>query len=78
MQKNYADFTVTNEPYQVSCGDKLCWETDYGYTVSGYAVTDRRIVVKVGELVYMFASKEIEELGMTIGGMLDDVVADCV
>ena len=77
MQKNYADFTVTNEPYQVSCGDKLCWETDYGYTVSGYAVTDRRIVVKVGELVYMFASKEIEELGMTIGGMLDDVVADC-
>ena len=77
MQKNYADFTVTNEPYQVSCGDKLCWETDYGYTVSGYAVTDRRIVVKVGELVYMFASKEIGELGMTIGGMLDDVVADC-
>ena len=77
MQKNYADFTVTNEPYQVSCGDKLCWETDYGYTVSGYAVTDRRIVVKVGELVYMFASKEIGELGMTLGDMLDDVVADC-
>ena len=77
MQKNYADFTVTSEPYQAHYGEKLCWETDYSYTVSGLTVTDRRIVVKVGELVYMFASKEIEERDMTVGSMLDDVVADC-
>ena len=75
MQGQYADFTVTSPATRKTIGNKRCWEIDYGYTVSGYAVTDRRIVVKVGELVYMFASKEIGELGMTIGGMLDDVVA---
>ena len=77
MQKDYADFEVTSEPFQAHYGDKLCWETDFSYTVSGYTVTDRRIVFQAGELVYMFASKEVEELDMTIGEMLDDVVADC-
>lgn len=77
MQRNYADFTVTSEAAKATIGDKDCWEIEYGYTVSGFEVRDRRIIIKVGDLVYMFASKEVEEKGMTIGSMLEDVVADC-
>ena len=78
MRKSYADLSVTSEAARVVIGDKNCWEIDYGYTVSGYQVDDRRIVIKAGDWVYMFASKEIAELNRTIGTMLDDVVADCV
>ena len=77
MQKSYADLKVTSEAAEVVVGDKCGWEIDYSYTVSGYTVADRRIVMKVGERVYMFASKEIAELNRTLGTMLDDVVADC-
>lgn len=77
MQKSYADLEVTREAERVTIGDKNGWEIDYGYTISGYAAQDRRIVMKVGELVYMFGSKEIEELDRSVGTMLEDVVADC-
>lgn len=78
MQRSYADLKVTKEAARVTIGDKNGWEIDYGYTVSGYQVADRRIIMKVGDWVYMFASKEIAELKRTLGTMLDDVVADCV
>lgn len=77
MQTQYKDLTITSEAEQKTIGDKLCYEIDYAYTVSGYTVNDRRIVITVDERTYMFASKEIEELGMTVGTMLADVVADC-
>ena len=77
MSRSYPDLVVTQEAVRRDIGDKSGWEIDYGYTVSGYEVADRRIVMMVGERVYMFASKEIAELDRTIGTMLDDVVADC-
>ena len=77
MQRSYADLTVTKEAERTEIGDKAGWEIDFGYTVSGYQVADRRIIMKVGEWVYMFASKEIAELNRTLGTMLEDVVADC-
>ena len=77
MQRSYADLTVTKEAERTVIGDKAGWEIDFGYTVSGYQVADRRIIMKVGEWVYMFASKEIAELNRTLGTMLEDVVADC-
>ena len=77
MQGQYTDLTVTSPATRKTIGNKRCWEIDYGYTVSGYDVRDRRVVITVDGLTYMFASKEIESNGMTIGSMLDDVVADC-
>ena len=78
MQQQYPDLKVTADIARKTFGDKKCFETDYSYQVSGYEVRDRRIALTVGGTTYMFASKEVEELGMTIGTMLDDVVADCV
>ena len=77
MQGQYTDLTVTSPATRKTIGNKRCWEIDYGYTVRGYDVRDRRVVITVDGLTYMFASKEIESNGMTIGSMLNDVVADC-
>ena len=77
MQGQYTDLTVTSPATRRTIGNKRCWEIDYGYTVRGYDVRDRRVVITVDGLTYMFASKEIESNGMTIGSMLNDVVADC-
>ena len=72
------DFRITNPAELKTVGDKLCYEVDYAYTISGYDAVDRRIFITVGDLTYMFASKEVPSRGMTVGSMLEDVVADCV
>ncbi len=77
MRTQYADLKVTADAGRKTIGDKDCFEIDYSYSVSGYEVRDRRIVTVIDGTVYMFASKEVEALGMTIGSMLEDVVADC-
>ena len=77
MQKQYKDLKVTSDMEKKIIGDKTCYEIDYSYTVSGYTVTDRRIATTVNGLTYMFASKEVESLGKTVGTMLEDVIADC-
>ena len=77
MQQQYSDLRVTAAEERKTIGNKRCYEIDYGYTVSGYEVKDRRVIITVGETTYMFASKEIESNGMMVGSMLDDVVADC-
>ena len=77
MQKQYKDLKVTSKAAPKTVGDKDCWEIDYAYKVSGYDIADRRIVTTVGERTYMFASKEVASLGLTIGDMLEQVVADC-
>ena len=77
MRKQYPDLKVTADAVKKTIGDKQCFEIDYSYQVSGYEVQDRRIALTTGGMTYMFASKEIGEIGMTIGSMLDDVVANC-
>lgn len=77
MKEQYADLKVTADAAKKTVGDKECYEIDYAYTVSDYEVRDRRIVIVADGTAYMFGSKEIDSLGRTIGGMLDDVVANC-
>lgn len=77
MQKQYKDLKVTSKAAQKTVGGRECWEVDYAYKVSGYDVADRRIAITVGERTYMFASKEVASIGLTIGDMLEQVVADC-
>ncbi len=78
MRGQYDDLRVAQEPAAVTIGDKSGLELVYSYKVSGYDVKDRRVAIKNGERVYMFASKEVASLGKTVGTMLDDVVAGCV
>ena len=80
MAAQYAaqDFRITSPAALKTVGDKLCYEVDYAYTISGLDAVDRRIFITAGDLTYMFASKEIPSRNMTVGTMLEDVVADCV
>ena len=71
-------FQIASPAELRTVGSKLCYEVDYSYTISGYDAVDRRIFMTVGDLTYMFASKEVPSLGMTLGTMLEDVVAGCV
>ena len=77
MQEQYPDLKIISDVHSVSFGEKNCFEIDYSYQISGYDVCDRRIVLVTDGMAYLFTSKEISELGMTVGSMLDDVVANC-
>ena len=77
MQKQHADLQVTDEARKVIVGDKSGYEIDYAYKVSGYDVKDRRIVMTVDGLTYVFTSKEVPARNMTVGTMLEDVIANC-
>ena len=78
MRQQNPDLEVTADAAGKTFGDKQCFEIDYSYQVSGYEIRDRRIALIAGGTAYLFASKEIAEIGMTIGSMLDDIVANCV
>ena len=77
MQKQYSDLKVASEAARKTIGGKDCTEIDYSYKVSGYEVKDRRVIIVFDGLTYMFASKEIEKRGDTLGDMLEQVVAGC-
>ena len=77
MKEQYPDLEVTEEISEKEIGGKQCREISYSYQVSGYEVRDRRIVTAADGVVYVFTSKEIEELGLTAGSMLEDIVAGC-
>ena len=77
MLEQYPDLKITSGVRSVTFGEKNGYEIDYSYQVSGYNVRDRRVAVLAGGIVYLFTSKEIDELDMTVGSMLDDVVANC-
>ena len=77
MKEQYPDLQILSGAHSVSYGGKNGLEIDYSYQVSGFEVCDRRIVLVTDGVAYLFTSKEISELGMTVGSMLEDVVASC-
>ncbi len=80
LSKQYQQqgFEVTSAPAAKTIGDKHCYEVDYAYTISGYDAVDRRIFITVDKLTYMFCTKEIPSLGMTLDGMLEEVIENAV
>ncbi len=78
LQKERADLTLTSELEPKAVGNKLCYEIDYSYSFSGHEITVRLLATTVGERTYMFLSKEVPALGLTVGTMLEDVIANCV
>ena len=78
FQYRNQDFSISAPAELTEIGGRLCYEIEYSYTVSGYPAVDRRIFIMVGKLVYMFASKEIPSLDLTVGTMLEDVFSNCV
>ena len=77
MQEQYPDLSVTGELSDIQIGDRTYKEMIFSYSVSGYTVRDRRLFRQVGGITYMFCSKEVEELNLTLGSLLDEVAAGC-
>lgn len=79
LEGKYEDLEIISGPDEVTIGDYKGYEVDMTYTIDGgYRVLDRRVVVKPGNRTYMFCSKEVEELDMTIDNLLYDTIADTV
>lgn len=77
MRGNYRDLQVVQEPQVKTIGNKECCVFQYAYKISGYDAVDTRVVILAPTKTYMFASKEIDELNMTVGSLLTDTVANC-
>lgn len=77
LQKERADLEVSSEIEMTAMGDKICYEVDYNYSISGNKIFVRLAAIKVGERVYAFLSKEVPARNMTVGTMLEDVIANC-
>ncbi len=78
MKTSYEDLYVISDLAPVTIRDRDGYEIDLGYTVQGYPVLDRRIFRTVGDITYMFCSKEVGELELTLGTVLDDVFAESI
>ena len=77
MAGQYSDIRLLSDPYAVSIGGKQGTELDFRYSVSGYAVSDRRVILYENARAYVFCAKEVPELEQSVGTLLEDVIADC-
>lgn len=74
----YADLQETEDIHEINIGQYNCWQTRYEYTISGYNAQDRRVAIEHNGKIYMFAVKEIPELDLTTGTLLEDTVEGLV
>ena len=78
MAEGYSDLEYVVDYAPVMIGDRLYYNMEYAYTIQGHPVRDRRYVKTVNGLTYMFACKEVEELDMMVGDLLEEVALECV
>jgi len=74
MSGDYYDLEILKSPHENIINGVSYYETDYDYTLDGYHVSDRRIAKKVGSRIYLFTAKEVSELNLLIGDMLEDII----
>lgn len=75
MYAEHHGLWVTKAATPITVGDKDCMEIEYWYTVGEFGNTERYIITMHNGLVYRFAAKEIQGRNLTVGTMLEDVVA---
>ena len=78
MLSVYADLQVTEDIHEINIGQHNCWQTRYEYNISGYKAQDRRVAIDHNGKIYMFAVKEIPELDLSTGTLLEDTVTGLV
>lgn len=78
MLNHYPDLQVTEDIHEIEIGQYSCWQTRYEYNISGYKAQDRRVAIDHNGKIYMFATKEIPELNLTVGTLLDDTVRELI
>ena len=74
MKGNHSDLQVVEGPTQVKIGDKDCWKIVYAYDIQGYAATDTRVVTMKNGRQYLFGTKDIDELSISVGDLFEQVI----
>ena len=76
MLKSRPDLTVAEDVSEANIGGKSLQKVVYNYTVQGYAVRDTRYIwLGPNQVLYMFAKREIPDIGYTLGNTLEDIIA---
>lgn len=78
MLSHYPDLQVTEDIHEIKIGQYDCWQTRYEYTISGYKAQDRRVAIDHNGKIYMFAVKEIPELYLTTGDLLENTLQELI
>ncbi len=76
MKKQHKDLKVASEPTAAKIGDKSGVKTVYTYEIEGHPARDTRFVVPANKRVYMFATKEIDDLKLSVGDVYEQVIKD--
>ena len=74
MKGNHSDLQVVEGPTQIKIGDKDCWKIVYAYDIQGYAATDTRVVTMKNGRQYLFGTKDIDELSISVGDLFEQVI----
>ena len=74
MKGNHSDLQVVEGPTQVKIGDKDCWKIVYAYDIQGYAAKDTRVVTMKNGRQYLFGTKDIDELSISVGDLFEQVI----
>ena len=78
MLPNYPDLEILYDIYPVEMNGTDFCEIDYVYSINNNLCYDRRVARTVGDLTYMFASKEVPDLDLVVGDLLEDTIDGCV
>jgi len=73
MKKQYEDLEIIYGPEKEEMDGRHFLAVAYNYSIQGFEALDRRLVITLYDRTYMFASKEIDELDMTVDDLLEEV-----
>ncbi|MDO4798662.1 MAG: hypothetical protein Q4A01_11670 [Coriobacteriales bacterium] len=76
MKSEHKDLKVAEKPAATKIGDKNGVKTVYTYEIEGHPARDTRFVVPANGRVYMFATKEIDDLNLSAGDVYEQVIKD--
>ena len=75
MKQVRADLSVAEGPVSETIGDKQLEKIVYSYTIQGYNVKDTCYIwAAPNSALYMFAKREIPDLGYTLGDSLENII----
>ena len=75
MKQVRADLSVAEGPVSETIGDKQLEKIVYSYTIQGYNIKDTRYIwAAPNSALYMFAKREIPDLGYTLGDSLENII----
>jgi hypothetical protein len=78
MEQDHDDLAILAGPEYITVEGREFCEIVFEYSVQGYTVQDTRAITQVGGRTYMFTAKEVSELDLYVGDLLEVVALDSI